>query len=76
MFVMLFKSVHPIIAIHCDIRYIDTLKVVSIPVSLSCILQYGDASMYHPISSHNTFFQGRVKSMKMAKFIALENFQL
>ena len=47
MFVMLFKSVHSIIAIHCDIRYINTLKVVS----LSCILQYGDASMYHPISN-------------------------
>ena len=35
MLVMLFKSVHPIIAIHCNTRYIDTLKVVSIPVSLS-----------------------------------------
>ena len=33
------SSVHPIIAMHCDTRYINTLKVVSIPVSLSCIMR-------------------------------------
>ena len=48
MFVMLFKSVHPIIVIHCDTRYVDILKVASIPVSLFCISQYGDASCIIP----------------------------
>ena len=43
-----------LIAIHCDTRCIDTLKIASIPVSLSCILRYGDASMYHPISNRKT----------------------
>ena len=57
MFVMFFKSVHPIIAINYDTRYIDTLEVVSIPVSLSCILRYSDASIYHPISTYYILLQ-------------------
>ena len=51
MHVMLFKSIHSIIAMHCDTRCINALKIVSIPVSQFCVLRYGDASMYHPISS-------------------------
>ena len=50
---MLFESIHPIIAIDCDTRCITTLKIVSIPVSLSYILGYGDTPMYHPISASN-----------------------
>ena len=36
---------------YCNTQYIDSLKLVSMPVSLSCVLQYNDTSMYHPISS-------------------------
>ena len=54
MHVMLLKSIHPIIAMHCDTRCIDTLKIVSIPVSQFCKLRYGDALMYHPISNHDS----------------------
>ena len=55
---MLVKSVHPIIAIHCDTRYIDTFKVVSIQVS------YCDTAMHRCIipslvgSETKTFFPG------------------
>ena len=52
---------------HCDTRCIDTLKIVSIPVSLFCILRYGDASMHHPISTVACF--GRQWSGKVAEFI-------
>jgi len=41
----------PIHSIYCDTRYIDILKIVSMLVSLSCVLRYDDTSMYHPISS-------------------------
>ena len=36
---------------YCDTWWINTLIIVSIPVSLFCILRYSDASMYHPIST-------------------------
>ena len=43
MFVMLLKLVHPIIAIHCNTRYIDKLKAVSIH------LAYCDTAMHRCI---------------------------
>ena len=48
MYVMLI-SIH---LIYCDdTRYIDILKIVSMPVSLSCALQYDDTFMHYPIST-------------------------
>ena len=43
-------SIH---SIYCDTQCIDSLKIVSMPVSLSCVLRYNNISMYHPISTKN-----------------------
>ena len=54
---VIFMSIH---SIYCDTRYINSLKIVSMSVSLSCVLRYDDTSMYHPISKvyHMCIFHG------------------
>ena len=55
---------------YCDTLCIDTLEIVSIPLSLFCILRYGDASMYHPISTSHYEKITRVYTLQKCKLCA------